>query len=472
MIVLPATLLPPGSGNNDTPLSETENWDWIPEGGSVILQRRCNCNTSRGPFLSPETGFNARLVSNAYFDGSNAPKNDRLTGLAWAMGQFLDHDMVLVAKNDNKPKLQVSVTDPEDPFRKAGITKLEVSHTQTTLDAEQCKVEVSSTTPLVDGSHIYGNTKELALSLRSFDGDGTLKSQLLGAGGKLEEYMLFDEHQKGWHAGDERSAETVPLSVMHTLFHRNHNYWAREVRKRNPYWSGDQVFYKARQLSVVELQRVTWEEWLPAILGHAVELPAADSQPTEGGPVLFQEFTAAGFRFGHSLVSERVGTTELRDIFFQPQRLVDRGMPAWLTDLHATPSNAIDLHVVDALRNFLFGDMGMDLVVLNLVRGRALNLPSFETYQACVNPPPVNEPITGTTDLFKGLLDHPPTMVGIPPLLAELIETQFNILAEADPHFYTRLTVEPEYQVTGSLSELIIRLTGGRLVGQSNLFLR
>lgn len=115
-----------------------------------------------------------------------------------------------------------------------------------------------------------------------------------------------------FEAGDARANEQIQLTTMHTMLMREHNRLAKELSYINPYWDDERLFQEARQIVVAQLQHITFNEFLPLVIGkdkiyeYGLELEhpgryyqGYDNKINAGIRV---EFQAAAFRYGHSIL--------------------------------------------------------------------------------------------------------------------------------------------------------------------------
>lgn len=54
--------------------------------------------------------------------------------------------------------------------------------------------------------------------------------------------------------GDKRVTENLGLTALHTLFVREHNRQAMELKQLNPHWDGDKLYQEARKIVGAEIQ--------------------------------------------------------------------------------------------------------------------------------------------------------------------------------------------------------------------------
>jgi peroxidase len=101
------------------------------------------------------------------------------------------------------------------------------------------------------------------------------------------------------------------LAVTHTIFLREHNRLAAELARLNPGWDDERLYQEARRILAAQMQHITFNEWLPVIIGR-VKMQELGLLPLQQGssqdydknlnPSVLNEFAAAAFRFGHTLI--------------------------------------------------------------------------------------------------------------------------------------------------------------------------
>ncbi|CAL1280221.1 unnamed protein product [Larinioides sclopetarius] len=157
------------------------------------------------------------------------------------------------------------------------------------------------------------------------------------------------------------------------------------------------------------MQHITFTEFLPRVLGEKLmkELDLM-SNTYEYDPTcdatIYNEFASAAYRFGHTLLKpmfQRLGSgyksktskqsIRLRTAFFNPEALYERhAIDEVLRGLLSTSVEVFDHSITSEVTNHLFEDSkvpfsGMDLVALNLQRGRDHGLQPYNEYRALCN---------------------------------------------------------------------------------------
>ena len=77
----------------------------------------------------------------------------------------------------------------------------------------------------------------------------------------------------GLLVGDTRASEQPGLTSIHTVYMREHNRIVNELAQINPHWNDEQLFQNGRRILSAEFQHMTYNEFLPRVLGwNAIQL--------------------------------------------------------------------------------------------------------------------------------------------------------------------------------------------------------
>ena len=353
---------------------------------------------SGSTIIEPPDRANPRDISNAIFGQKlDTPPNDRmLSDFVWQWGQFLDHDIDLTEASAGNGTADIPILDPTDPLGPAPILFNRSNFDPTTGDSgSNPRQQINEITAFIDGSSVYGSDSTRASWLRT-GSDGKLKT----SAGDLLPFNDGTQSNAGgmgtnlFVAGDVRANEQVGLTSMHTLFVREHNRLAELIADQDPTATDEEIYQTARKIVGAEIQAITYNEFLPALLGSSA--PSAEDYlySSTVDPSISNEFSTAAYRFGHSMLSPNLqlvddaglsmGQLALRDAFFNPNFLKDNAsnLELVLKGLASQLAQEIDTEVIDDVRNFLFGPPGaggLDLASLNIQRGRDHGLPDYNT---------------------------------------------------------------------------------------------
>ncbi|MBD3242931.1 MAG: peroxiredoxin [Chitinivibrionales bacterium] len=357
---------------------------------------------------------NPRAISNAVHaqGDTSIPNTAGITDIFWVWGQFVDHDIGLTEPEEPHEPFPIPVP-PGDPFFDplgTGDVIIPLNRSLYEYDRRGVRQQLNEITAYIDASQVYGSELERAYALRTLDGTGKLKTSKgnllpfntdgLPNWGPREMQGERSRRDNGapWMfiAGDIRVNENVALTAMHTLFMREHNYWCDLLARVGGYLDGDLIYELARAIVAAEIQSITYNEFLPLLLGPNA-LPPYKGYCPEVNPQVANEFSVAAYRFGHSMLSNSLllldpcgkpvagGSLELRNAFMNPQFIVQYGIEPLLRGAVQQVAQKTDVYVVDGIRNFLFGAPGMggsDLASLNLQRGRDHGLANYNRIRA------------------------------------------------------------------------------------------
>ncbi|XP_074094039.1 uncharacterized protein LOC141524212 [Cotesia typhae] len=514
-----------------------------------------HCNNLRNPSLGKSLTTFARLLPPAYEDGVSKPRmisvtgaplpnpriisrtihpdisnlHNRYTLMVMQFAQFIDHDLTMTPIHkgfaESIPSCRscdsARTVHPEcNPFPVPPGDHFYPTINETTgerlcfpsmrsLPGQQHlgpREQINQNTAFLDASAVYGENICIGNVLRGFSSNGRMNVTLHPSRAKdlLPRSATHPECKAAsgycFIAGDGRASEQPALTVMHTMWVREHNRIMEGLRGVNPHWDGEKLYQETRRIVSAMMQHVTYNEFLPRLLGwNAISLYGLKLLPQGHykeysptcNPSIVTEFAAAAYRIGHSLLRPHLPRMDqnyrpmdppilLRDGFFNTDMLYDQGMiDEMIRGLVATPMETMDQFITGEVTNHLFENnkipfSGIDLIALNIQRARDHGIPSYNHYRALCNlkrattfddlsremAPEVIARFKRTyahvddIDLFPGGMSERPLQGGlVGPTFGCIIAIQFRQLRKCDRFWYE--TDDPNIRFTeGQLNEI------------------
>ena len=87
---------------------------------------------------------------------------------------------------------------------------------------------------------------------------------------RLDAGSDWSANSKCLRSGDERVNDNAGLASLHTVLVREHNRLASLLETVNPHWDEETLYQEARKMVGAEIQHITYNEFLPAILGEVL----------------------------------------------------------------------------------------------------------------------------------------------------------------------------------------------------------
>ncbi|MEZ6242051.1 MAG: peroxidase family protein [Phycisphaerales bacterium] len=484
-----------------------------PEWGSALsnLMRMMNADYADGVSDMGGAGRpSPRVISDAFHQGRTPRWSQRvLTSMVFHWGQFIDHDIDLTTDTSGE-SAPISIPGDDAWMTPGGTIPFirSIYDPTTGLGPGDPREQVNMITSYIDGSNVYGSSEARALALREFvngrllEGpNGLLPWNTLGVSmadpfGRPPEQLFA--------AGDVRANEQPGLTALHTLFVREHNRLAARYKQVHPNWNDEQLYQRAREYNWALIQAITYNEFLPALLGEGA-MPPYTGYKTGVNASIASEFSAGSYRFGHSMVNPTLpryleggvphpsGPLDLFSSFFNPDAIISSGgIEPILRGEFGELAQEIDPFVVDDLRNLLFGGggIGLDLASINIQRGRdhglrsyndvreAMGLGRAQTWSDISSVPDVQQRLASVyatpddVDLWIGGLceDHLPGS-SLGPTHQAVIVDQFKRLRDGDRYFYaSHLSANDVFNINQTtLADVIRRNTNIHFV-QDNVF--
>lgn len=387
-------------------------------------------------FLLP----NARRVSLELIRTENITQDDKISHMVMQWGQFLDHDLDHAIPSTTAeswegvdckktckatPPCFPMEADPDDPriksrrcmdfIRSSAICGSGM--TSIFFNKIQQREQINQLTAFIDATQVYGFHDNRSILLRDYTEDlGLLRVGINTESGKpllpLAGFQEVDcrrdptEHEAGcFLAGDIRVNEQISLVAMHTIWLREHNRIATELKKINPHWTGNTIFHEARKIVGAEMQHITFKHWLPNVLGDKGLEILGNYQGYNPNidPGISNEFATSALRFGHTLINPVLarldsdfktipeGDLPLGKAFFSPWRIIEEGgVDALMRGMWATPAKKKmpNQNLNNELTDHLFTSfhaVALDLASMNVQRSRDHGIPFYNEYRKLCN---------------------------------------------------------------------------------------
>ncbi len=460
---------------------------------------------------------NARDISNIVCAQPGVINDERgLSDFNWLWGQFITHEIDFtltqngrVGENGTPEAADIDIAEDDPVMGAPGGSKIRFFrslYVNVTENEVVHREHPNSITSWIDGSVIYGSSEQTSNWLRTFEGGGLKVSEnvfgdllpVAAEGDDTAPPMSFAGFSADvrFVAGDSRANEHIALMAMHVLFMREHNRLAEGIQDRNPDWSDEDIYQRARKIVAAQMQAITYEEFLPSL---GVTLDAYSGHDPEVNPEVTSAFATVAFRMGHSQIGDtflRVdeqrapieeGHLSLFDGFWTTQPITEEGgIAPMLRGMAMQTQPANDVYFGDDLRNQLFGMPGaggMDLCAIDIQRGRDHGVPDYADIRTAFGLDNIStsseitsdsviannldlayqDDAPGHIDPLIGMLaeDHLPDSA-LGETMDALIRDQFTRLRDGDPFYYEN---DPELDgvefelATTKLSHVILRNT-------------
>ncbi|CAI2355902.1 unnamed protein product [Caenorhabditis sp. 36 PRJEB53466] len=480
-----------------------------------------------------------RLVSNKLHDEGSTPNfSPSVNHLHMQIGQFIAHDIIFMPSSVAKDGSSLNCTSCSSPTNISSncapipapsddkyffpISKTEPRCIRLTraLNGQSgfgVRTQIDQNTHYLDMSTVYGSADCEAETVRSFQ-NGLLKTYI-GIGYVLPPQNPNDTNCQSknpyycFTAGDFRNCLHPGLLPLHSVFIKEHNRLAAKVKTAQPSWNDEQIYQFVRRIMVAQWQHIVYNEYLPKLLTdkYLTDFNLKPLQPGSGpftgyntsmDASLSGEFAASAFRFGHSqsrqdfarqdATNKSLGAYDLGYNIFYSDQMYNTNAGGWQTVLMGlikTAAMQVDRYFSFPIRNQLFeirgqNASGVDLISVNIMRGRDVGLLPYVKYRTLVGLTAVNAwtDLSSTfsaanlaalktvyadpadIDLYSGIVMETPLSGGqLGPTASWIIAEQFRALKTGDRFYY-------ENQVTNTVGFTPTQIDAIRRVKLAKIF--
>ncbi|CAG8559381.1 2169_t:CDS:2 [Racocetra persica] len=418
----------------------------------------------------PWSKIDTRMISNLLGDSgqepilSGSPLSDDLPSTARKsifeifFGQLVNHDIedsplstvslgISIANITDDPVLN---TKPNNPFNPTKTPYMILSLSLGRI-VDNVFIPVDSGNSYLDLSNIYGAKKDMADGLRTKKDGKLLLETYFGNGGAYNKALTNVTAERmapspgntnvypnlsppsirandAMVAGDTRCSENIQLCIITTIWIREHNWWADKILNDDPSLkdNDEEIYQRARRMTIAEYQHVIINEYLPAVLG--VQVPPYTGYNSSLRPETSIHFAGAAFRYGHSNVRPYniidgctgqpielhpdfsfpnshpnrlffvgksvpippIGNYTAQQLDYTPLRMLTlasgsqgSGFDNILASMLRETAAKFDLMFTTALRNI---PAPLDLFAVDIGRGRLLGLAPYDIYREAYHP--------------------------------------------------------------------------------------
>ena len=254
---------PPGARYSRTPDGSWNNLADPKEGAAGTRFPRNVANSA----IRPETGDtlmtpNPRELSRTFLArGKEMKEVPFLNLLAASWINFQNHDWVHHGEPLPNEVHEIPLAEDDPARKKHWQTKMFVGKTQADptrmLDRDQTPITfINEVTHWWDGSQIYGSDQKTLDKLRT-GADGKLRLDDAGNLPLDDKGIEQTGFTRNWWIG---------LTMLHTLFTREHNAICDRLGEAYPDWDDARLFGVARLVNAAVMAKIHTVEWTPAIL--------------------------------------------------------------------------------------------------------------------------------------------------------------------------------------------------------------
>uniref|UniRef100_A0A0N5BZJ5 peroxidase n=1 Tax=Strongyloides papillosus TaxID=174720 RepID=A0A0N5BZJ5_STREA len=217
---------------------------------------------------------NPILIGNLLFNG-NYKKQQKITNLLTHWANFVYHDLVKIKSSKIYVNTDINgnICCDEEFSHPECLPIYYPNNKEFNINEKKCipyvrtllaprddicsfgpREQGNHATSYLDGSTIYGNTKEELLLIRTKIG-GKINDNSF----KISDFQLLHE--------EEDSLNKISF-MMVNLWQKQHNKIADKLGEINKHWDDDIIFQEARRIVIGQIQFITFNEYLPILIGR------------------------------------------------------------------------------------------------------------------------------------------------------------------------------------------------------------